>query len=115
MRPTYPLTCFLLEPQAPESTVQVRRGASGRIRTYDLGTFSDAITTITHSAVKIETWNEVFEFWKANRGQLFNVIDHLGDHWIASFLGKPDKQHIDGIWYYVVVKVVRYDPREGGL
>jgi len=116
MRPTYPLTCFLLEPADEEqSTVFVRRGANGRIRTYDLGGYSDHFVTLTHSLVKRPVVEEVMQFWRANRGLLFNVQDEMGDHWVGAFTARPRKFHIDGPWYDVIVKLVRYEPSEGGL
>jgi hypothetical protein len=105
----------LLEPSEPETTVTVRRSASGRIRTYDLGSFSDSPVVLTHSLIKQPEIDAVIDFWRANRGQLFNVEDHLGDYWVAAFLGKPQKVHVDGLWYDLIVKLVRYDPAEGGL
>lgn len=115
MRPTYPLIGAYLEPQEPESTVVRLRSASGRIRTYDLGEFSDHDVTLTHSMIKKPTVDEVMDFWRANRGGLFNVEDGLGESWVGAFAGRPHRVHKGGPWYDLIVQLVRYNPVEGGL
>lgn len=116
MRPAYPLTQFLLEHEAAETTVVRRRAASGRIRTHDLGSFSDHAVKVTHCMIKWPQVELVMDLWRDNRGQLFDVFHaEMNQHWVGGFLGKPDPQHVEGPWYDLVVTMVRYDPREGGL
>lgn len=115
MRPTYPLIGAYIEPQEPEPTVVRQRATSGRIRTYDLGSYSDHEVTLTHSMIKSPTVAEVMAFWRENTGRMFNIEDGLGESWVAGFLGRPHRIHQGGPWYDLIVKVVRYDPTEGGL
>lgn len=115
MRPTYPLTCFKLDASEPDSTVEVQRSASGRARVYDLGQYTDQPITLTHSLIRIADVALIEAFYRANRGQLFNLNTDLGDHWIAAFTAKPARTHEGGPWYTVLVSLMRYDPREGGL
>ena len=117
MRPTYPLTCALIEEEEPEQSVVVRRARNGRIRIYDLGEFSDQRATFTHFMIDRGTVEYVMDFWRANRNSLFNINTELGDQLVAAFAGKPQKvrEQDHGPWYNLVVKLVLYDPAEGGL
>lgn len=115
MRPTYPLTRFLLEPSQGDSSVVQRRSDSGRVRTYDLGVYTDHAVTLTHSLLRSAVVEEVMDFWRANRGQLINVESDMGEYWVGAFLARPRREHVDGHWWNLVVEMMRYAPEEGGL
>lgn len=115
MRPTYPLVCALIEPQEPEPVTLVKRAGNGRIRTYDLGSFTDYIARYTHSGVDQATVDKVKQFEKRNRGLQFNLENSMGQFLVASFHRRPWPVHIEGPLFDLHVEFVIYDPTEGGL